>query len=71
MLNAGSSPPCARLIRNDGLELSTAEKVEQILWILLKLIGVFVVIFAFICSLALLTDAFKLIGGQGIGTSLL
>lgn len=49
------------------LELSTSEKVEQILWIILKVIGVFVVIFAFICSLALLTDAFKLIGGQGIG----
>ncbi|KAH7714787.1 hypothetical protein AAVH_17847 [Aphelenchoides avenae] len=48
-------------------ELSTSEKVEQILWIILKVIGVFVVIFAFICSLALLTDAFKLIGGQGIG----
>ncbi|KAI6174162.1 hypothetical protein M3Y98_01159900 [Aphelenchoides besseyi] len=47
--------------------MSVAEKTEQILSIVLKLFILLIIIFGFICTLGLLADAFKLIGGRGLG----
>ncbi|KAI1730318.1 na+/Pi-cotransporter domain-containing protein [Ditylenchus destructor] len=51
-------------------DMETLEKVEHVAWIILKLIALLMVIFAFICTLGLLSDAFKLIGGKGIGDAI-
>ncbi|KAI6234525.1 hypothetical protein M3Y99_00805000 [Aphelenchoides fujianensis] len=48
-------------------KLSTGQKVQRVVGVFLKIGVLFTIIFCFICSLGLLTDAFKLIGVRGIG----
>ena len=48
-------------------EMTSMERVEHVAFILFKVGLLLFVIFTFICTLALLADAFKLIGGRGIG----
>jgi sodium-dependent phosphate cotransporter len=47
--------------------MNTSERVKHVGVVLLKLACLLLVIFTFICTLGLLADAFKLIGGKGIG----
>lgn len=48
-------------------EMDNFQRLRHITLILLKLALLLFVIFMFICTLGLLADAFKLIGGRGIG----
>ncbi|TKR83120.1 hypothetical protein L596_016762 [Steinernema carpocapsae] len=48
-------------------ELTSTEKAVNILTLVLRLFGILLVLYVFICSLNLLAEAFKLIGGKGIG----
>uniref|UniRef100_A0A1I7ZXN9 Na_Ca_ex domain-containing protein n=1 Tax=Steinernema glaseri TaxID=37863 RepID=A0A1I7ZXN9_9BILA len=48
-------------------ELSATEKAVHILEVALKFVGILFVLYLFICSLNLLAEAFKLIGGRGLG----
>lgn len=48
-------------------ELSCAQKFQAIAFVVLKLIALFIIVCTFICTLGLLTDAFQLLGGRGIG----
>uniref|UniRef100_A0A914E840 Uncharacterized protein n=1 Tax=Acrobeloides nanus TaxID=290746 RepID=A0A914E840_9BILA len=51
-------------------DLPPIEKAIRVLSIITKLFGICFVIFGFICTLALLADAFKLIGGRGVGRTI-
>lgn len=53
------------------LELSAGQKAIRVVALVLKVVFLFAIIFIFICTLNLLTDAFKLIGVRGIGKKLL
>jgi hypothetical protein len=50
-----------------NLELTVVQKTGRVVSVVLKIIFLFAIIFTFICTLNLLTDAFKLIGVRGIG----
>lgn len=52
------------------LELSPTQKAKRISGVVLKLVFLLAIIFTFICTLNLLTDAFKLIGVRGIGKTI-
>lgn len=49
------------------LDLSKKEKILRIVKYIGMTILALLVIFAFICSLSLLADSLKLIGGRGLG----
>ncbi|KAH7713706.1 Sodium-dependent phosphate transport protein [Aphelenchoides avenae] len=51
-------------------ELSCAQKFQAIAFVVLKLIALFIIVCTFICTLGLLTDAFQLLGGRGIGNAI-
>ncbi|KAI6203717.1 hypothetical protein M3Y94_00588600 [Aphelenchoides besseyi] len=51
-------------------KLTVAQKVQRVVGIVFKILLLFTIIFAFICTLGLLTDAFKLIGVRGIGQTI-
>ncbi|KAK0407351.1 hypothetical protein QR680_019149 [Steinernema hermaphroditum] len=48
-------------------DLTSTEKTVHVLEVALKVVGILFVLYVFICSLNLLAEAFKLIGGRGIG----
>ena len=51
--------------------MTTIQRAERIACVIFKLVLLLFVIFIFICTLGLLAEAFKLIGGKGIGKKLL
>lgn len=47
--------------------MSKFEQAEQVVSILFKIILLLLIVFGFVCTLGLLSDSFKLIGGKGLG----
>jgi sodium-dependent phosphate cotransporter len=50
--------------------MSTKEQIEHVFMILFKIFLLLLIVFLFICTLGLLSDAFQLIGGKGLGNTI-
>lgn len=48
-------------------DMTTAEKWEQTMLIILKFVILALIIFVFISALSMMADAFRLVGGRGLG----